>query len=126
MELSLHSDTGVINVSDAVFDVKFNETLVHQSVTAYLAAVLYGAYVIRVMTDAKSFTYQTSNLNPLNEYKPYSLSSYKGDANERIPALGIVLLIISLDVKIKPEVPLTRYPSIIMAEILLRLSSTDN
>jgi hypothetical protein len=29
MELSLHSDAGVINVSDAVFDVKFNETLVY-------------------------------------------------------------------------------------------------
>jgi len=40
MELNLHSDAGVINVSDAVFDVKFNETLIHQSVTAYLAGKL--------------------------------------------------------------------------------------
>jgi len=51
MELSLHSDAGVINVSDAVFDVKFNETLVHQSVTAYLAAARSGTRAQKSRSD---------------------------------------------------------------------------
>ncbi|WP_069472250.1 50S ribosomal protein L4 [Candidatus Marithrix sp. Canyon 246] len=53
MELSLHSDAGVINVSDAVFDVKFNETLVHQSVTAYLAAARSGTRAQKSRSDVQ-------------------------------------------------------------------------
>jgi large subunit ribosomal protein L4 len=53
MELSLHSDTGVINVSDAVFDVKFNETLIHQSVTAYLAAARSGTRAQKSRSDVQ-------------------------------------------------------------------------
>lgn len=53
MELSLHSDAGVINVSDAVFDVKFNETLIHQSVTAYLAAARSGTRAQKSRSDVQ-------------------------------------------------------------------------
>ncbi len=53
MELNLHSDAGVINVSDAVFDVKFNETLIHQSVTAYLAAARSGTRAQKSRSDVQ-------------------------------------------------------------------------
>lgn len=53
MELSLHSDAGMINVSDAVFDVKFNETLVHQSVVAYLAEARSGTRAQKSRSEVK-------------------------------------------------------------------------
>jgi large subunit ribosomal protein L4 len=37
MELQLHSSTDKLSVADSVFGAKFNEPLVHQVVTAYLA-----------------------------------------------------------------------------------------
>jgi large subunit ribosomal protein L4 len=58
MELSLHSmsssdNAGMINVSDAVFDVKFNETLVHQSVVAYLAEARSGTRAQKSRSEVK-------------------------------------------------------------------------
>ncbi len=53
MELSLHSDAGMINVSETVFDVKFNETLIHQSVTAYLAAARSGTRAQKSRSDVQ-------------------------------------------------------------------------
>jgi large subunit ribosomal protein L4 len=41
MELSLHTG-GVVNISDVVFAAKFNEPLIHQVVTAYLAGSYAG------------------------------------------------------------------------------------
>jgi large subunit ribosomal protein L4 len=41
MELSLHSG-GTLTVSDSVFDAKFNEALVHQAVTTFLAGARAG------------------------------------------------------------------------------------
>lgn len=37
MELQLHQSSNTLNVADAVFGVEFNEALIHQVVTAYLA-----------------------------------------------------------------------------------------
>lgn len=37
MELNLVGSETTVNVSDAVFGIKFNESLIHQAVTAYLA-----------------------------------------------------------------------------------------
>ena len=37
MELQLHQSKDKLNVADAVFGADFNEPLVHQVVTAYLA-----------------------------------------------------------------------------------------
>ncbi len=37
MELQIHASAGKLEVGDAVFGAEFNETLVHQLVTAYLA-----------------------------------------------------------------------------------------
>lgn len=55
MELSLHSmsnsEAGMINVSESVFDVKFNETLIHQSVVAYLAEARSGTRAQKSRSD---------------------------------------------------------------------------
>lgn len=38
MDIQLHNSTNTLSVSDAVFGVEYNEALIHQVVTAYLAA----------------------------------------------------------------------------------------
>ncbi|WP_353957023.1 50S ribosomal protein L4 [Thiomicrospira sp. R3] len=42
IELATGADSGVVNVSDAVFGVEFNESLVHQVVVAYMAGARSG------------------------------------------------------------------------------------
>ena len=45
MELKMHNGGGALEVSDAVFGREFNEALVHQVVTAYMAGARQGAPV---------------------------------------------------------------------------------
>jgi large subunit ribosomal protein L4 len=53
IELATGSDTGVVNVSDAVFGVEFNESLVHQVVVAYMAGARSGTKAQKTRSEVR-------------------------------------------------------------------------
>jgi len=53
MELNIVGSGGTIDVSDAVFGIKFNEALVHQAVTAYLANGRSGTRAQKTRTEVQ-------------------------------------------------------------------------
>ena len=57
MQLALHNasgaDAGTLEVSDVAFDAKFNETLVHQAVTAYMAGARAGTKAQKTRSDVR-------------------------------------------------------------------------
>jgi large subunit ribosomal protein L4 len=53
IELATGSNTGVVNVSDAVFGVEFNESLVHQVVVAYMAGARSGTKAQKTRSEVR-------------------------------------------------------------------------
>jgi large subunit ribosomal protein L4 len=53
MELRLQGGESVINVSDKVFGTEFNEPLVHQAVTAYLAGARAGTHAQKTRSQVR-------------------------------------------------------------------------
>ena len=68
MDLQLQSFDGAkagnITVSDEMFDREYNESMVHQVVTAYLAGARAGTHAQKTRSEAVSYTHLTLPTTP--------------------------------------------------------------